>query len=150
MDSHRPRHRSGPNPVASAATRPQYAAFGNPGQQGSQGLGASAHATVPGNAFEDPQALSALNELRRARRPAFAAVGGFFSLSLANELLAGSAREFMALPVAGPLNIGFTLALVQWGSGVWAVVWYARYASGTLDPLRERLRALTAIGEGSR
>jgi uncharacterized membrane protein (DUF485 family) len=98
-------------------------------------------AQVP-SVFEQLQGDPGLQRLREARRrPVFAVTGAVIGLYLLNALLASEARDFMAVQVAGPLNIALVLSLVQCATTVWAVWWYTRHARRFFDPDGRRLRA---------
>jgi hypothetical protein len=43
----------------------------------------------------------------------------------------------MSLPVAGPLNVGLSLGLLQLVAVAGFVLWYGRYAAASLDTLPE-------------
>ncbi|TQK50512.1 uncharacterized membrane protein (DUF485 family) [Streptomyces sp. SLBN-118] len=101
--------------------------------------------------YEQLQADPGLQRLRAARRrPVFAVAGAVVGLYLLNALLAGEARGFMAVGVAGPLNIGLALSLIQCVTTAWAVWWYTRYARNFLDPDGRRLRAHVEKRENTR
>ncbi|MFK4102891.1 DUF485 domain-containing protein [Streptomyces sp. NPDC019531] len=76
---------------------------------------------------------------RAARCRALLAGAPVVALYLLISALANAARDFMALPVAGPLNVGLGLGLLQLVAvAVW-VLWYGRYSETLLDPLFESL-----------
>ncbi|MGI5404414.1 DUF485 domain-containing protein [Streptomyces sp. CA-135486] len=101
--------------------------------------------------FEQLQTDEGLQRLRAARRrPVFAVAGAVVALYLLNALLAGEARGFMAVRVAGPLNIGLILSLIQCLTTVLAVRWYTRHARTVLDPDGRRLRARFEKRENAR
>lgn len=84
-----------------------------------------------------------LGRLRTARRRAvFRGTGAVAALYLLDALLANGAPDFMAEEVAGPLNIGLALGLLQCGTTAWVAWWYGHHARTFLDPEAERLRAL--------
>ncbi|MBA4866920.1 DUF485 domain-containing protein [Streptomyces sp. PSKA54] len=88
--------------------------------------------------FPDPRQTAALRELRAAgRRPAQVAAA-VVGAQMAGVILANETPGFMALSLAGPLNIGLTLVLVQLVLTGWAVLWYVRYARNSLEPTVER------------
>ncbi|MFE9098626.1 DUF485 domain-containing protein [Streptomyces sp. NPDC007264] len=90
---------------------------------------------------EQLQADPALLRLRAAhRRPVFTVAGAVIALYLLNGLLASEVRGVMAVSIAGPLNTGLALSLLQCVTTVWAVLWYARHAGSRLDPDRSQLR----------
>ncbi|MGP3952892.1 DUF485 domain-containing protein [Streptomyces sp. 7N604] len=97
-------------------------------------------APVP-SAFEQLQDDPALLRLRAARRrPVFTVMGTVVALYVLNALLASEARAFMGVRIAGPLNIGLAMSLLQCGTTVWAVWWYTRHARAHFDPEGSRLR----------
>ncbi|MFK4226792.1 DUF485 domain-containing protein [Streptomyces sp. NPDC019890] len=101
--------------------------------------------------FEQLQSDQGLQRLRAARRrPVFAVAGAVVALYLLNALLAGEARGFMAVRVAGPLNIGLVLSLIQCLTTALALWWYARHARTFLDPDGRRLRARFEKRENAR
>ncbi|MFJ3336366.1 DUF485 domain-containing protein [Streptomyces sp. NPDC086766] len=84
---------------------------------------------------EPPQDDPALPRLRAARRrPVFTVAGAVVALYLLNALLASEARGVMAVRIAGPLNTGLAMSLVQCLTTVWAVRWYNRHARTHFDP----------------
>ncbi|NBM21106.1 DUF485 domain-containing protein, partial [Streptomyces sp. GC420] len=98
--------------------------------------------------LEDEPALS---RLRAARgRPVFTVAAAVVALYLLNTMLAGEARDFMAVRLAGPLNIGLALSLLQCATTGWAVWWYGRHARTSIDPdgarVRDRLEELEEWG----
>ncbi|MFE9772025.1 DUF485 domain-containing protein [Streptomyces sp. NPDC005931] len=93
----------------------------------------------------------ALLRLRKARgRPVFTVAGAVVVFSLVNALLAGEARDVMGVRLAGPLNIGLALSLLQCATTGWAVWWYGRHARTSIDPdsarVRSRLEELAGRG----
>ncbi|MFD1661752.1 DUF485 domain-containing protein [Streptomyces caeni] len=101
----------------------------------------AAHRATALPVAERLQAEPALLRLRAAhRRPVFTVTGAVIALYLLNGLLASEARGVMAVPIAGPLNTGLALSLLQCVTTVWAVRWYARHARTRLDPDRSQLR----------
>jgi hypothetical protein len=93
---------------------------------------------------------AALGTLRAARgrpaRIATAVVGG----QLCAVVLATEAPSVMGVTVAGPLNVGLALVLVQLGLAAWTLVWYGRYGKKELDPLVARhVAASRQRGAGS-
>ena len=101
--------------------------------------------------FAQLQSDQGLQRLRAARRrPVFAVAGAVVALYLLNALLAGEARGFMAVRVAGPLNIGLVLSLIQCLTTALALWWYARHARTFLDPDGRRLKARFEKRENAR
>lgn len=89
------------------------------------------------------QAHHAMLRLRAARRrPIFTMVGAIFSLYVLEILLANEAGGFMAVPLAGPLNVGLALSLLQCVTTACAVRWYAHHTRRVLDPEAAQVRAL--------
>ncbi|WP_198655275.1 DUF485 domain-containing protein [Streptomyces geranii] len=70
------------------------------------------------------------------RRALFAGVPvvGLYVLIIGS---ANAGRDFMALPVAGPLNVGLGLGLLQLVVVAACVLWYGRYAETSSGPLPE-------------
>ncbi|MER8012629.1 DUF485 domain-containing protein [Streptomyces sp. NPDC094149] len=94
-------------------------------------------------ALQQLQTDDALLRLRAVRRrPIFVMVGAIFSLYVLEILLANEAVGFMAVSVAGPLNVGLTLSLLQCVTTACAIRWYARHAQRVVDPEAARVRAL--------
>jgi uncharacterized membrane protein (DUF485 family) len=91
--------------------------------------------------YEAVQASPAFNHLRRRFHrftvPLVLAVLGWYFLYVA---LAAFAPGFMAIPVAGNVNVGLCLGLLQFVSTFAVTTIYARWARSTLDPLVDRLR----------
>ncbi|MFF4561369.1 DUF485 domain-containing protein [Streptomyces sp. NPDC001435] len=86
---------------------------------------------VPERPKDDP----ALLRLRAARRrPVFTVAGAVIALYLINALLASEARGVMAVRIAGPLNAGLAMSLLQCVTTVWAVRWYNRHARTRFAP----------------
>ncbi|KUO15301.1 DUF485 domain-containing protein [Streptomyces dysideae] len=91
-------------------------------------------------------ALEAAGVPRRARaahRRALLAGAPVIALYLLISGSANAARDFMALPVAGPLNVGLGLGLLQLVAVAAWVLWYGRYSETSLDPLLESLGTST-------
>ncbi|MFI2350704.1 DUF485 domain-containing protein [Streptomyces sp. NPDC019443] len=107
------------------------------------------HQAEPG-AFPRPRQPTALRELRTARRRPAQVTTAVLGVQIADVCLANEAPGFMAYSWAGPLNIGLTLVLVQLVITGWAVVWYARYARNSLEPMVERHSASFAHLESPR
>jgi hypothetical protein len=107
------------------------------------------HEADPG-AFPRPRQTTALRELRAARRRPAQVTAAVLGVQIADVCLANEAPGFMAYSWAGPLNIGLTLVLVQLVITGWAVVWYARYARNSLEPMVERHSASFAHLESPR
>ncbi|WP_371572685.1 DUF485 domain-containing protein [Streptomyces sp. NBC_01314] len=75
--------------------------------------------------------------VRGVRRHAFLVAAPVIALYLVISCLGEAAKEVMAVPVAGPLNVGLLLGLVQLVAVAGWVQWYARYCRTSIDPLVE-------------
>src|SRR5690606_11380252 len=76
-----------------------------------------------------------LLRLRAARRgPVFTGAAILVVLYVSEILLANEAGGFMSLRLAGPLNVGLALSLLQCVTAACAIGWYARHARRVLDP----------------
>jgi uncharacterized membrane protein (DUF485 family) len=83
-------------------------------------------------------------------RPVFRVAGAIGGLYMLVAVLASEARDFMATELAGPLNIGLALGLLQCVTTAWATWWYVRHARATIDPLAGHLRSHYRQGEDHR
>ena len=77
---------------------------------------------------------------RRMRGFAFPMAAAFLLWYLAFVLLASYARELMATPVLGAINLGLVIGLAQFVSTFALTAGYVRYAERRLDPLAARIR----------
>ena len=77
---------------------------------------------------------------RRMRGFAFPMVAAFLLWYLAFVLLASYARDLMATPVLGVINLGLVIGLAQFVSTFALTAGYVRYARRRLDPLAEKIR----------
>jgi uncharacterized membrane protein (DUF485 family) len=77
---------------------------------------------------------------RRYRRFAFPATIGFMIWYITYVVCNNWARDFMATPVIGHINIAIVFGLLQFVSTFAIAFFYARYAEKELDPLSTRLR----------
>ncbi|MFI2040464.1 DUF485 domain-containing protein [Streptomyces bottropensis] len=84
---------------------------------------------------------TALRELRAARRRPAQVATAVVAAQMAGVILANEAPGVMAIAWAGPLNVGLSLVLAQVAFTGWAVLWYARYARSSLEPLVKRHHA---------
>ncbi|MEU6998901.1 DUF485 domain-containing protein [Nonomuraea sp. NPDC046570] len=76
----------------------------------------------------------------RFRRLALGLVASFLGWYLLYIALSAFARDFMALPAIGNVNVALLLGVLQFVS-TFALAWrYTRYARGRLDPLAAQLR----------
>ncbi|WP_064744130.1 DUF485 domain-containing protein [Actinomadura oligospora] len=77
---------------------------------------------------------------RRFARLALAVAGSFLGWYFLYVALSAFARDLMARPVAGNINVALVLGVLQFVS-TFALAWYyARYASESLDPIAAALR----------
>lgn len=91
--------------------------------------------------YEQVQAGPEFTDLRaRMRRFVFPMSAAFLLWYLAYVLLASYARDLMAVKVAGNINVGLVIGLLQFVSTFVITTLYVRYASRHLDPAAERLR----------
>lgn len=91
--------------------------------------------------YEQVQAGPEFADLRaRMRRFVLPMSAAFLLWYLAYVLLASYARELMAVKVAGNINVGLVIGLLQFVSTFVITTLYVRYADRHLDPAAERLR----------
>ena len=91
--------------------------------------------------YEQVQASPEFADLRsRLRRFVFPMSAAFLIWYLAYVLLASYAPGFMAIKVAGNINVGLIIGLLQFVSTFVITTLYVRYANKNLDPAAERLR----------
>ena len=77
---------------------------------------------------------------RRMRGFAFPLAAAFLLWYLAFVLLASYARDLMATPVLGSVNLGLLIGLAQFATTFALTAGYVRYARRHLDPLAETIR----------
>jgi uncharacterized membrane protein (DUF485 family) len=77
---------------------------------------------------------------RRMRGFAFPMAAAFLLWYLAFVLLASYARDLMATPVLGGINLGLVVGLAQFATTFALTAGYVRYARRRLDPLAAQLR----------
>ncbi|BBC36171.1 hypothetical protein SGFS_074650 [Streptomyces graminofaciens] len=92
-----------------------------------------------GVTLSDALQTGARRTLRGVRRHAFLVAAPVIVLYVMISGLSEVARDFMAVSVAGPLNVGLLLGLVQLVAVAAWVQWYARYCGTSVDPLVESL-----------
>ena len=93
------------------------------------------------NLYQEIQASPEFVELRhRLRRFVFPMSAIFLVWYLAYVLLAAYEPEFMSIKLAGNLNIGLFIGILQFISTFVITTIYVRYANKNLDPAAERLR----------
>ena len=83
---------------------------------------------------------------RRMRGFAFPLAAAFLLWYLAFVLLAAYARDLMATPVLGGINLGLVLGLAQFATTFALTAVYGRYAGRHLDPPAARIRAELEAG----
>jgi uncharacterized membrane protein (DUF485 family) len=95
----------------------------------------------PPGLHERVQAGPEFRELRRRMRGfAFPMAAAFLLWYLAFVLLASYARELMATPVLGVINLGLLIGLAQFVTTFALTAAYVRYAERRLDPLAAHIR----------
>jgi len=93
------------------------------------------------NLYQEIQASPEFVELRhRLRRFVFPMSAIFLVWYLAYVLLAAYEPEFMSIKLAGNLNVGLLIGILQFISTFVITTIYVRYANRNLDPAAERLR----------
>lgn len=91
--------------------------------------------------YEQVQESQEFSDLRaRLRRFVFPMSAAFLIWYLAYVLLASYAPGFMATKVAGNINIGLLIGLMQFVTTFAITTIYVRYAGKYLDPAAERIR----------
>ena len=94
-----------------------------------------------GTIYEQVQASPEFAELRsKLRRFVFPMSAAFLIWYLIYVLLASYAPGFMAIKVAGNINIGLIIGLLQFVSTFVITTVYVRYANRNLDPTAEKIR----------
>ncbi|MGW8552941.1 DUF485 domain-containing protein [Streptomyces tubercidicus] len=99
------------------------------------------------------QSSAEFDELRRAHRSfAFPLTVAFVLWYLGYVLLSSYAGGFMAVKVAGHLNVAFVLGIAQFVTTFLIAWWYSRHAAAKLDPkaeaIKSRLEGVTLRKEG--
>ncbi len=98
---------------------------------------------------EQVQATPEFAELRqRARGFAFPVAAAFLLWYLAYVLLASYARDLMATPLLGAVNLGLVIGLLQFVSTFVIAMVTVRHARRRIDPLADRIR--TGVEGGGR
>ena len=98
--------------------------------------------------YEAIQASPEFVHLRKAfRRFVVPAAVVFLAWYFLYVLLAAYATDFMAVKVAGAVNIGLVMGLLQFASTFTITILYARWAHSRLDPLAAELRDRIEGGE---
>ncbi len=94
-----------------------------------------------GTVYQEVQASPEFADLRRRlRRFVFPMSAAFLIWYLAYVLLASYARDFMAIPVLGNINMGLIIGLLQFVTTFAITTLYVQYANKHLDPAAERIR----------
>lgn len=92
--------------------------------------------------FQLVQASSEFQELRKSHRTfVFPIAGAFLLWYFLYVLLADYAHDFMSIKVAGNINLGLILGLLQFVSTFGITAWYVSHANKKLDPAAEAIRA---------
>jgi uncharacterized membrane protein (DUF485 family) len=100
-----------------------------------------------GTVHERVQAGPEFRTLRRRMRGfAFPMTAVFLLWYVAFVLLTSYARDLMATPVFGAVNLGLVIGLAQFATTFALTAGYVRYARRRLDPLAERIRARVEDG----
>lgn len=80
--------------------------------------------------------------LKRTRQSFVFPLAVFFMLwYFLYVLLSTFARDFMATPVIGNINLGLLLGLLQFVTTFTITMWYVSFANKRLDPMSEELRS---------
>lgn len=97
--------------------------------------------TGPGTDWQQVQASADFAELRRRLRVfVFPMTVLFLAWYLLYVLLADYAHGFMATKLAGNINVGLVVGLLQFVS-TFVITWlYVRYANRKLDPVADKIR----------
>ncbi|MBK6872971.1 MAG: DUF485 domain-containing protein [Kineosporiaceae bacterium] len=101
-----------------------------------------------GTSYEEVQATPEFAQLRSTfRKFVFPVTALFLIWYFAYVLLAAFAPGFMSTKVAGNINIGLVLGLLQFVTTFAITTWYTRWADKVFDPaatvLRERIEGGT-------
>lgn len=104
-------------------------------------MSATGERSTGGTIYEQMQATPEFAELRRKlRRFVFPMSAAFLIWYLLYVLLASFAPAFMAIPVAGNINVGLVIGLLQFVTTFVITTLYVRYADRHLDPAAEKIR----------
>jgi uncharacterized membrane protein (DUF485 family) len=92
--------------------------------------------------YEQIQASPEFVKLRaRLRRFVFPISGAFLAWYLLYVVLAAYRPEFMSIKLAGNLNVGLLIGLLQFVTTFVITAGYMNYANKNLDPSAEQIRA---------
>jgi uncharacterized membrane protein (DUF485 family) len=98
--------------------------------------------------YEEVQRTPEFQELRhRLRRFVFPMSVAFLLWYLLYVLLASYAPAFMSIKLAGNINIGLVIGLLQFVSTFAITTVYVRYANRRLDPAGAKLREMIEGGD---
>ena len=101
-----------------------------------------------GTVYEQVQRTPEFQDLRRRlRRFVFPMSAAFLLWYLLYVLLATYAPAFMSTKVAGNINVGLVIGLLQFVSTFAITTVYVRYANRHLDPAGAKLREMIEEGE---
>ena len=103
-------------------------------------MSATQHRTA-GSVYEQVQASPEFRALRRRlRRFVFPMSALFLGWYLTYVLLASYAKPFMAVKLAGNINVGLVLGLLQFASTFVITILYVRFARRAVDPAAAEIR----------
>ena len=98
--------------------------------------------------FQPTQQSERFQTLKRKHRGFVFPVAVLFLVwYFAYVLLAAYAKDFMATPVFGNVNVGLLLGLGQFVSTFVITMLYVRYANRNLDPLAQEIRTDLEAGK---
>ena len=98
--------------------------------------------------YEEVQRTPEFQELRhRLRRFVFPMSVAFLLWYLLYVLLASYAPAFMSIKLAGNINVGLVIGLLQFVSTFAITTVYVRYANRRLDPAGAKLREMIEGGD---
>lgn len=99
-------------------------------------------AKISEDAFKQVQNSSEFAELRkRFRNFAFPMTAAFLIWYFAYVLLSVFAKDFMATPVLGHINLGTILGLLQFVTTFGITALYIRHMNKNIDPISNKIRA---------
>lgn len=91
--------------------------------------------------FQLVQASPEFRQLRKHHRSfVFPVAGAFLLWYFLYVLLADYAHDFMSIKVAGNINLGLVLGLLQFVTTFGITAWYVSHANKKLDPAAEAIR----------
>lgn len=105
---------------------------------------------TPAIDYEAIEHSEKFQQLKRTHRSfVFPVAIAFLLWYIAYVLLADYARDFMATPVFGNINVGLLMGLGQFVTTFAVTTWYVSFANRRLDPLAADLRDDLAALEAS-